>query len=178
MAVPSVSSRRAESALTLIGVSESRSNAVAGPASISAASRAGNRCMRLPDGFILPFHPGVKFQYAFVYPGFHAVGPGNAKRFGYGDRLIGMHYAFTIVQGQRFGFQGRFRVAGLPEHYHVTSQSNLIIVLPEAPFIRFDNPRRGALLTENPGPWRVHGGIVGVFKLLYAGAGQRRSEEH
>src|SRR5690554_3237999 len=100
MAVPSVSSRRAESALTLMGVSESRSNAVAGLASISAASMTGNRCVRLPDGFILPFHPGVEFQYAFVYPGFHAIGLGDAKRFGNGDRLIGVYLALTVIQGQ------------------------------------------------------------------------------
>src|SRR5690606_34059345 len=126
---PALSSRRAESALTLMGVSESRLNADTGPASNAMARITGRQKDRLPDGFILSLYPGVEFENAFVDPGFHAGGAGDAERLGDGHRLVCVDGAVAVVQGQCLGFKNGFAAFGLSGQPDVPRKFQLFIVL-------------------------------------------------
>src|SRR5690554_7838293 len=98
---------------------------MAGVASVSAtASSAGGRKQSLPDGFIMPFHPGVEFEYALINPGLHSGGLGGTERLGNGYRQPGEYGAFVVVQCQRFGGQRGPGVAAGAQYGHVTSPAH------------------------------------------------------
>src|SRR6056297_4107760 len=98
--MPWPSSRRAVSAVTLMGVSESRSNAAAGPVIATVSRAASRRRYRLVSGFIASFHLGVQFQNPLVYPRLHARGPGDAGNVAYFYGCICVYHAPVVIQGQ------------------------------------------------------------------------------
>src|SRR5680860_1509974 len=135
--MPLPSSRRALSALTVIGVLESRSKARVGLARLAARMAASIMRIELSDDFITTFHLGVEFQNSFIDPRFHTLGPGSANAVGNGYRIIGIDDALIIVQSQAFRIQRRFPVTNRTHHTNIARKVCLLYTSP--------SPRDGLL---------------------------------
>src|SRR5690554_542376 len=167
MAMPLPSSRRALSALTVMGWSESRSKAVA--EFIRPAARTVARSLRteLFNGFIASFHLGIQFQNAFVDPRFHALCPSCAKGVGDCYRVIGINHALLVIQRKAFGVQCCLPVANCSHHPNVSRKVEQVIVLAQGAILGIQNPRAFSGSAKQFSAGRLHCSQVAFFELLY-----------
>src|SRR5690554_351058 len=122
MAVPWLSSSRAESAVMRIGRSEFMSKAAEGTGSVAMRMSAGSARSGLLASFIDSFNIVLQFQHPVVKPASQAGRVGGIPRRGNRNREIGGGSTAGIINAKVFGTQDSVAPFDLADDFDITFQ--------------------------------------------------------